>query len=233
MYRKNSRRILARKPSGEYRSKESQSAKFENKLQSNNVEEGNMVNNDSNNDIAQGFVQSQAAISGTCPNPDIISLLQKVSSQLQQLQQQQATGQIRSNSLEQSYSEQGKKLQNGGQFQKIGVTQYNADQNVPSGSKQPETMVTQELQNLFSQLLHGNTNSQSSKEQSPGINNDTINKANTMAVQTAGQILAKAQYELANELEASLNKLKQVISESEKIANQISNLLGESNNKKA
>lgn len=43
--------------------------------------------------------------------------------------------------------------------------------------------------------------------------------------QTAAQLLSQAQYELANELEASLQKLRQVINESEKIAAKVSALL--------
>lgn len=233
MYRKNSRRILARKPSGEYQSKELLFTNTENKRQPTNAEEGNMANRNFNNNITQGFTQSQTSGAGTCSHPDIISLLQKVSSQLQQLQQQ-TSGQ-NGNTAESSYSDQGEIIQNGGQSPKKETATYNVDQNqnVSPNGNQTETMVTQELQNLFSQLLQGNNNLQSSPEQAPEFDNKTQNKANSMAVQTAGQVLAKAQYELANELETSLNKLKQVISESEKIANQISNLLGESNNKKA
>lgn len=43
--------------------------------------------------------------------------------------------------------------------------------------------------------------------------------------QQAAQLLAQAQYNLANELEASLQKLRQVINESEKIATKVSTLL--------
>lgn len=43
--------------------------------------------------------------------------------------------------------------------------------------------------------------------------------------QTAAQLLSQAQYELANELEASLQKLRQVIDESEKIATKVGTLL--------
>lgn len=69
------------------------------------------------------------------------------------------------------------------------------------------------------------TSGQSQKK----LQTQTNSRHNTVAVQTATQVLAQAQYELANELEASLQKLKQVINESEKIANKISNLLGEDN----
>lgn len=44
-------------------------------------------------------------------------------------------------------------------------------------------------------------------------------------VQTAAQLLSQAQYELANELEVSLQKLRQVIDESEKIATKVGTLL--------
>jgi hypothetical protein len=49
-----------------------------------------------------------------------------------------------------------------------------------------------------------------------------------MTAKIASQVLAEAQYELSKELEASLQKLRQVIAESEQVAQKISKLLQES-----
>lgn len=57
-------------------------------------------------------------------------------------------------------------------------------------------------------------------------------KDTTMTKDAAQQILEQAQYELANELEASLKKLKEVISESENLATKISALIGQDSNQK-
>ena len=56
--------------------------------------------------------------------------------------------------------------------------------------------------------------------QNPGGRGDA-----SLDPQAAAQLLSQAQYELANELEASLQKLRQVINESEKIAAKVSTLL--------
>lgn len=49
-----------------------------------------------------------------------------------------------------------------------------------------------------------------------------------MTAKIASQVLAEAQYELSKELESSLQKLRQVIAESEQVAQKISKLLQES-----
>jgi hypothetical protein len=80
---------------------------------------------------------------------------------------------------------------------------------------------------LLDQLLNQSNTKSAAKEQptSQQKSNDTL------VLQTAAEVLSRAQYELSNELENSLKKLKQVISESEQIANKISNLIEQNSNK--
>lgn len=205
-------------------------------------------------DIAKGFAEAQANIinnSAGC-NKEILNLLQKVTSQLDNLQFSQGSNQLQQESgttstgTRQENSEQPQE-----QLQQQSVQKFLQNQQQQSGQKQsgqqPQgssqgqqagSEVAQQLQELFSKVLLNNNTLQNKNSQA-SVNNPNLessnktNKTTAMAVQTASQVLAKAQYELANELEASLEKLKQVISESEKIANQISTLLGESSNKKS
>lgn len=80
------------------------------------------------------------------------------------------------------------------------------------------------LRQLFSQLL------QTSQQQNNQSGGNQSGKERPVLVKTAAQVLSEAQYELSVELENSLQKLKQVIRESEKLADKISNLLGEEKN---
>jgi hypothetical protein len=195
-----------------------------------NLEEYGSDNNcDANivTDLAKGFAQAQASSSSSANNQAILDLLQKVNSQLELLQLQQGAGQ----NQQQMNNPSSQLTPQSGQQQQQGE-----EQNQPNSDSQAENQPAKNLENLFSQILmksdNQNQKSQSNsnaKSQSSKQNNES----SALAVQTASQVLAKAQYELANELETSLQKLKQVISESEKIANQISNLLGESSNKKS
>lgn len=175
-------------------------------------------------DVVQGFVQAQANITNnTVASNEIINLLQQVNSRLEQLPQFQASlgqNQQLAGNNQQASNQQASNQQTGQQ---------------DNSNQQANNMVSQELQNLFSQILQPNNAQPQSSNQENTKKKESANQnpAKAMAVQTAGQVLAQAQYELANELEASLQKLKQVISDSEKIANQISNLLGESSNKKS
>ena len=113
--------------------------------------------------------------------------------------------------------------------------------------------LTQDLERVFSSLLHYQHN-QNGKISTPrtATTNDTESNqlpeyasknrqhfaassnqpVNASFVQMSSQELAQAQYELANELDASMQKLRQVISESEKIADRINRLLGASENSK-
>ncbi len=199
-------------------------------------------------DLAKGFLQAQAKISQDSQKnnaDEVMNLLSKINNQLENLQSSLDAGSQPGSQSQQSQQSQ----QNDGQ-----KSQQNQQQETGANS---EAAVSQELKKLFSTLLQNNSqkNNSSGGGQSPDMlqqqqqqqqqqqNQEQItgqaqsqqnNKVNTnnITVQTAAQVLAQAQYELSNELEASLKKLKQVISESEQIANKISNLLGEENSQK-
>ena len=66
---------------------------------------------------------------------------------------------------------------------------------------------------------------QSGSEQSGEQGN--AQQISKLTADTATQVLAEAQYELAQELEASLQKLRKVIEESKQVAQKISDLLGQ------
>ncbi len=55
----------------------------------------------------------------------------------------------------------------------------------------------------------------------------TAQQIDNLTVDTAAQVLAETQYELAKELEASLQKLRKVIEESKQVAQKINDLLGQ------
>ena len=113
--------------------------------------------------------------------------------------------------------------------------------------------LTRNLAQLFRSLLHNqqNQSGQFSPERTDAANNieiskltelqsenscrleDSPNQSNSISsVHLSSQELAQAQYELANELDASMQKLRQVISESEKIADRINRLLSARENTK-
>lgn len=182
-------------------------------------------------DMAQGFIQAQSKMAGSAAsisNMEIALLLQKVNNQLEEMKKSaQGSGQT---------NEQNKQSSN---KQESG-SQNTSGMKAPEGDQGAEKGSSQELQTLLSSVLQGKSNKvngekKSSNKQSSDADksNGGKNQQNMMAVQTVSQVLAQAQYELANELEASLKKLKQVISESEKLANNISNLLGEETIKKS
>lgn len=109
--------------------------------------------------------------------------------------------------------------------------------NTTNQNQSEDSTSNQELQELFKQFLSKEQmnlqpvqTKSASQQQSQSKTDQNNNDSAKLTKQTAAQALAQAQYELADELEASLKKLKQVISESEKLANKISNLLGEENN---
>jgi len=212
---RNMGRLISSKPTDQS-SQKKQGVKNSNEASGNNS--SNAYSKGSNiADVVQGFVQAQANITNNSASNEIISLLQQVNDKLSQIQSGSEQEQQANDNNQQQSNE--KPEQQSGQ-------QENSEQ-------QANNMVAQELQNLFSQILQpNNTKGQNAnKETDPQQESKGQISTKTTAVQTASQVLAQAQYELANELEASLQKLKQVISDSEKIANQISNLLGESNNK--
>lgn len=178
-------------------------------------------------DMAQGFIQAQAKMSdkgANANNLEIALLLQKCNDQLEEIRRS-AQGNSNSNSASNQSNKNSTVQDIGGQDNK----------------QQVSGMPSQDLQGLLASLLQGKTDNGNSATQSSTMasnskNNNNAsggNQQNMMAVQNVSQVLAQAQYELANELENSLKKLKQVISESEKIANNISNLLGEEATKKS
>lgn len=175
-------------------------------------------------DLAKGFAQANM-VNVSADNEAILGLLQKVNSQLEKLQSGQG-----------NQSESGQQQQSQQQSQQQPQQQSRQAQSGNNTKLENEEQAKQELQNLFSKvLLNSSDSSQNSQTSSNEANSKAKSQTNldsSMAIKTASQVLAKAQYELANELESSLQKLKQVISESEKIANQVSDLLGEGSNKK-
>lgn len=122
--------------------------------------------------------------------------------------------------------------------------------NQPQGNKQKESRQGQseqsKLQDLVAKLLLGGKGAQQSQPApNVGPDDNPILAANDKAIQqsnaqnsvrnpqlktdmtatVASQVLAEAQYELAKELEISLQKLRQVIEESNQVAQKITNLL--------
>lgn len=173
-------------------------------------------------DMAKGFVEAQAKIASppTSANQDMLALLEKISRQLAELKTSPGGS---ANMQGQNDRQQG-----AGAEQQAGQrkNQQNAQQDGQPGGQQAE------LAAIFSQLLatgkgDGAAQQKNSEQQGGQTGEQQAAAGKTVTAQTAAQVLAQAQYELANELEASLTKLKQVISESEKLADRISNLLGQ------
>ena len=166
-------------------------------------------------DMAKGFVEAQAKISGPndSANREMLQLLQKISSQLDNVQKANSavsTSQPKTTTNQSPNAEQGAEL----------PAANGPDQNSPG------------LHNLFNQLLSAaNQNSPPQKQQNNGSGQNQTKqlgiggKQQKLAPQDAAQALSQAQYELSQELEASLQKLKQVIAESEKLADRISDLI--------
>ena len=184
-------------------------------------------------DMAQGFIQAQAAMADKSMgfnNLEIGLLLQKVNDQLEEIKRSTPNSTPISGQNSKNSTGQDSGQQNGAGGM---TTQADSKQQADSGA-------TTELQALLTSVLQGkNNNENSESKSSPAQNNSASsskvgkNSQNIKPVQTVSQVLAQAQYELANELETSLKKLKQVISDSEKLANDISNLLGEETMKKS
>lgn len=147
-------------------------------------------------DLAKSFMRLQANAGQTAAdstNQEVIGLLEKLSRQLENLQQNVKT----------------------------------KDQTDEQMQEKPAPQNSEELCKLFSQYLQGNGQEKESAMNSEllgGQGQDAGTKA-AGGAQTAQELLARTQYELANELEDSLKKLKQVIQESEKVAARISHML--------
>lgn len=172
-------------------------------------------------DMAKGFVEAQAKMTGPATggeSREVMAILEKISRQLEEMKTSPAAGE--------KAGEKGrdKSRQEGGGQGPAGQ----------QAGQQPD------LNAIFSQLLSSGKGSGASPQKSGGKESGGQQTAksgdrqdnqaagdNSVTARTAAQAIAQAQYELANELEASLTKLKQVISESEKLADRISNLLGQ------
>lgn len=183
------------------------------------------VDDDAFNDMAKSLLsQGQASRTPQQPNSqEAVELLRKINTQLENLQHSLAGN------------------PSNGQYQQPAQNQqWQSFERLPPQSQrqaagqQAEADVSQELRNLFSMLLQNGSQKTdlSIREQGQEQNNRQVansSMSNNMADATAAQVLAQAQYELSDQLEASLKKLKQVLGESEKIANDISSLLEQKN----
>ena len=159
---------------------------------------------------------------------EILSMLKQINEQLKQRQSQDVIP-APTIQADQNDSTQGQATQQ-------------ASQNQNEQINQPSSSSSDELRKLFGELLKARDAQQDSGQQAQSQTSNQLtgqvqdpgqNKNNSVKIaQTASQVLAEAQYELANELDASLKKLKQVIMESEKIAAKISNLIGQENQSK-
>ncbi|MBP2642135.1 MAG: hypothetical protein H6Q67_22 [Firmicutes bacterium] len=152
---------------------------------------------------------------------EVLQLLQNMSQQLQSLSRQ-------------NQSQEGEG--GAGDVEASGKQQPAKPNRNPSANASSQDEADDKLRVLLSKLLAENKN--------PGVSNNTIleaadnapkttaktDTASALNSQTAAQALSQAQFELSEELRASLTKLKQVIDESEKIANKISSLLETENN---
>ncbi|MCC5464367.1 hypothetical protein [Pelosinus baikalensis] len=189
-------------------------------------------NGDTNNliaDMAQGFIQAQTKVdSGN--DKEIISLLEKLNSNLEEMKSSN------DDSKKNTSSDAGKNTD--GSLSKKLLQAKLSEQLLQSGStEQGDKELLQELKTLVSTMLQGKSNSEdnSSNPQTDDTKKSDMKQQqqDSMAVQTVSQVLAQTQYELANELETSLQKLKEVISKSEKVATNISHLLSKETKKKS
>lgn len=118
------------------------------------------------------------------------------------------------------------------QLNNIGVNQgtQSAEQSLIGqvNNQSTDAAGIQALYHLLQQGLGKQGNSQPANQGQTTNQQDVISQdKKELTKDTAQQILEQAQYELANELEASLKKLKEVISESENLAAKISALIGQ------
>ncbi len=185
-------------------------------------------------DMAKGFVEAQAKITGapdSGPNQEMLAMLEKISRQLSQLQNVPAGGPQTGGQQQGGQQTQGAGQGNEGRQEELGALFSRLlAENKPDGQQSGGSR-----QGAGTQQRAGGAQQDGGNRQQAGQQNGTQTGGQSAggekatSAQTAAQALAQAQYELANELEASLTKLKQVISESEKLADKISNLLGQEN----
>lgn len=202
----------------------------ERQVKSENISKNSSDTNNLIADMAQGFLQAQTN-TATVSNRDIISLLEKLNDNLEKLN----SGDMKDNPEPPSDEENNISSSNKKSTQQKGPEQSSQSNSKVQGNNDE---VLKELTTLVSTMLQGKSTEKDSS--SKNQNKDTAKASNIeqqqqdpMAVQTVSQVLAQTQYELANELETSLQKLKEVISKSEKVATNISHLLSKENIKKS
>lgn len=214
----------------------------------------NQGGNDMIVSMAQGLAQAQA---NTNNQQDILGALNQISQQLSQLQGAALSNQAGTNQMQQANPITGSMSMNQGRQDQQNSEQdgqqtaqssqanvvdelqrlfsqllQNGQANQAYSPQMADTNLSQSQMNQQQGQMgqqqgqmgqqQGIKNQQGQQNQQQGKKQD-----NQLAVQTAAQVLSEAQYELSVELENSLQKLKQVISESEKLADKISKLLGE------
>jgi hypothetical protein len=99
--------------------------------------------------------------------------------------------------------------------------------NQQSTNQQSNNQQSNNQQNNNQQSNNQQSNNQQGNNQQGGSQQSLIKS--DITAKMASQVLAEAQYELANELETSLNKLQRVIEESKQIAQRISSILAQQN----
>ncbi len=186
--------------------------------------------NDEFNNLNQTETNSES--NGSLVNDDVINLLKNISAKLDKIslpeetsnpslaanpQQNSTNGNLQS----QQFSTELRDL-----FAKI-LTQQEASNQIQQGTQQSVSNPTQQVvQQSIPNKLTESPQQNTLNQVQPGAQQNSSVKNDAKAVQTAAQVLSEAQFELSNELEASLAKLQKVIRESEKVANNISRLLG-------
>jgi hypothetical protein len=179
-------------------------------------------------EMAKGFLQAQANLNENTTEALVqepaIQLLQKLNQQMEHLAQALQNNPKLSQSAQTGAMSQAADMmqqQNPEaamqqQFSKIGGNQ------TPVGTQQ-----IMETANQFKELMSQLT------QKEPGGGSASGGNTSPVPAKTVSQVLAQAQYELATELENSLQKLREVINKSEQLANKIGNLLGEENPSKS
>ncbi|VBB07981.1 Hypothetical protein LUCI_3246 [Lucifera butyrica] len=179
-------------------------------------------------DMAKGFVEAQAKItdgSRTDHEEKILQALSEISSQLQGMQQQMKGSVPKGNKTGDQSAGGGGEQDNSQGMQAPDSTNSTDQMNNSTNNSNNNNAIAEELKSVFSTLLQGT--GQQTMNNNPSQAPDKQKSADSNpSMKNMTQIISQAQYELANELETSLNKLKQVIRESERVANKISNLLG-------
>lgn len=173
-------------------------------------------------EMARGFVEAQSKLN---TEPAMLVLLEKISRQLEELRQRPSGNMAGGQSA-------GKDQAGGQALEGIQSPAGQAAISQQAQAQGKSAPGADDLAAIFSSLLQGaGADSQNNQGNlaAAGSQKDQGSKAQGTQASTAAQALAQAQYELANELENSLDKLKKVITESEKLANKISNLLGQEN----